>query len=215
MKYFSAFIVPLICFSVFGADVTMTVNADSGRIPISPWLFGRNNSLSDDPDDPTPTADWKLYRDAGLRMLRENGSNNCTKYNWRKKLSSHPDWHNNVYPHDWDYPPAPCRKAFPVRRYAAGRLAEGRLRCCCLPGCRREGTSRKPGGGWCAACGGLGEIVIVRRLINKLRLPLMVFFFPLHGRCKGSNGSTCLCHDGFQPVLIRQKVPGHAGDGHC
>ncbi|MBY0424737.1 MAG: glycoside hydrolase family 44 protein, partial [Cytophagales bacterium] len=26
-----------------------------------------------------------------------------TKYNWRAKLSSHPDWYNNVYSHDWDY----------------------------------------------------------------------------------------------------------------
>ncbi|MFZ1731099.1 MAG: glycoside hydrolase family 44 protein [Bacteroidota bacterium] len=36
-------------------------------------------------------------------MLRENGGNNATKYNWRRKLSSHPDWYNNVYPHDWDF----------------------------------------------------------------------------------------------------------------
>ena len=36
-------------------------------------------------------------------MFRENGGNNATKYNWRRKLSSHPDWYNNVYAHDWDY----------------------------------------------------------------------------------------------------------------
>jgi hypothetical protein len=36
-------------------------------------------------------------------MFRENGGNNATKYNWRRKLSSHPDWYNNVYSHDWDF----------------------------------------------------------------------------------------------------------------
>ncbi len=36
-------------------------------------------------------------------MFRENGGNNATKYNWRLKLSSHPDWYNNVYAHDWDF----------------------------------------------------------------------------------------------------------------
>ena len=30
-----------------------------------------------------------------------NGGNNATKYNWRKKISSHPDWYNNVYGNDW------------------------------------------------------------------------------------------------------------------
>ena len=38
-----------------------------------------------------------------MRLFRENGGNNSTKYNWERKLSSHPDWYNNVYKHDWDY----------------------------------------------------------------------------------------------------------------
>ncbi len=44
-----------------------------------------------------------LYRDAGVRIFRESGGNNSTKYNWRRKISSHPDWYNNVYDHDWDF----------------------------------------------------------------------------------------------------------------
>jgi hypothetical protein len=70
---------------------------------ISPWIYGRNGSISDNPSSPVSAANWQLYKDAGLRMYRENGGNNCTKYNWRKKLSSHPDWYNNVYSHDWDF----------------------------------------------------------------------------------------------------------------
>ncbi len=86
-----------------GADILISIDAAEGRREVSPWIYGRNNSLSDDPDDPLPASTWQLYREAGLRMLRENGGNNCTKYNWRRKLSSHPDWYNNVYSHDWDF----------------------------------------------------------------------------------------------------------------
>jgi hypothetical protein len=84
-------------------NITLQVNANEGRIPVSPYIFGRNNNLSDNPSSPTPAADINLYREAGLRFARENGGNNATKYNWRMKLSSHPDWYNNVYGHDWDF----------------------------------------------------------------------------------------------------------------
>jgi hypothetical protein len=83
--------------------VTVRVLADSGRIPISPWIYGRNNSMSDDSAKPVSADTLARYREAGLRMLRENGGNNSTKYNWSRKLTSHPDWYNNVYAHDWDY----------------------------------------------------------------------------------------------------------------
>lgn len=83
--------------------VSIQVDANAGRKSISPYIYGRNNSISDDPSSPTTSATWKMMRDAGLRYTRENGGNNATKYNWRKKISSHPDWYNNVYPHNWDY----------------------------------------------------------------------------------------------------------------
>ncbi|MGN6647994.1 MAG: glycoside hydrolase family 44 protein [Cytophaga sp.] len=85
------------------AQTTLTVDATASHHQISPWIYGRNNNLSDDPSSPVNAAQWQLYKDAGLRMYRENGGNNSTKYNWRAKLSSHPDWYNNVYAHDWDY----------------------------------------------------------------------------------------------------------------
>jgi hypothetical protein len=83
--------------------VEITVDADLGRIPLSPYIYGKNNSLSNNPSSPVSASQWDLYRDAGIKMFRENGGNNATKYNWRRKLSSHPDWYNNVYSHDWDY----------------------------------------------------------------------------------------------------------------
>lgn len=74
-------------------DITITVSANQDKKAVSPYIYGLNNSY----DKPA-----QFYRDAGVRMSRMNGGNNATKYNWRKKISSHPDWYNNVYGNDWD-----------------------------------------------------------------------------------------------------------------
>ncbi len=90
--------------SLFGqTPVQVTIDVSGTRKPVSPYIYGRNNSLSDKPTEPVATSAWTRYRDAGVTMFREGGGNNSTKYNWRKKLTSHPDWYNNVYSHDWDY----------------------------------------------------------------------------------------------------------------
>ncbi len=65
--------------------VNITVDANLGRKNISPYIYGKNNCISDDQSSPTSAATWKMMRDAGLRYTRENGGNNATKYNWRKK----------------------------------------------------------------------------------------------------------------------------------
>lgn len=89
--------------NLFSQTVNIQVDAATGRKNISPYIYGKNNCISDDPSSPTTAAQWKLMREAGLRYTRENGGNNSTKYNWRKKISSHPDWYNNNYNHNWDY----------------------------------------------------------------------------------------------------------------
>ena len=86
---------------VFSAEIN--IDPASGHKAISPYIYGKNNCLSDDPAHPLSAAEWQFLREAGIKMFRENGGNNCSKYNWRLKLSSHPDWYNNVYAHDWDY----------------------------------------------------------------------------------------------------------------
>lgn len=90
-------VLPLVfCLSMNTAtaqDVTITVNANEGKRAVSPYIYGSNNSN----DKPA-----QFYKDAGLRFSRMNQGNNATKYNWRKKISSHPDWYNNVYANDWD-----------------------------------------------------------------------------------------------------------------
>jgi hypothetical protein len=103
MKKVYSLLILVISHLVFSQTVTIQVDANAGRKTISPYIYGKNNSISDDPGNPTPPATWDTMRQAGLRYTRENGGNNATKYNWRKKISSHPDWYNNVYNHNWDY----------------------------------------------------------------------------------------------------------------
>ena len=95
--------IALLTGTALAQTVTVTVQADSGRKAISPWIYGRNNSVSHDSTSPTSAAILTIYKDAGIRMLRENNGNNSTKYNWRLKLTSAPDWYNNVYSDNWDY----------------------------------------------------------------------------------------------------------------
>ena len=88
--------------ALFSQDVVVTVNATDGKKIVSPYIYGRNGSFSNSFGTVTSSSDITLFKEAGLRLARENGGNNATKYNWRKKISSHPDWYNNVYDHDWD-----------------------------------------------------------------------------------------------------------------
>jgi len=76
-----------------GAAVEVTVDVAAGRLPISPYLYGKNGAMDE--------KDAQVVREAGIRISRESHGNNCTKYNWRDDLSSHPDWYNNVYKQGW------------------------------------------------------------------------------------------------------------------
>ncbi len=80
-------------YTAFSQNVTISVNATQNKRLISPYIYGKNDWL----DKPV-----QYYKDAGLRFIRMNGGNNATGYNWRKKITVHPDWYNNVYSVDWD-----------------------------------------------------------------------------------------------------------------
>lgn len=104
-------IIPVIAVALFFlnhiliAQISVEVNTLAPKKAISPYIFGKNNSLSDKVfgSDALTEQEWQYLRDMGIKMFRENGGNNSSKYNWRRKLSSHPDWYNNVYAHDWDF----------------------------------------------------------------------------------------------------------------
>jgi len=100
--YIPLFLLLFGSFALFSQDVVVTVNATVGKKTVSPYIYGRNGSFSNSFGTVTSSSDITLFKEAGLRLARENGGNNATKYNWRKKISSHPDWYNNVYDHDWD-----------------------------------------------------------------------------------------------------------------
>src|SRR3954462_11563496 len=97
--FFVILFLPLFGYS----QVAVTVDFTQSTHAIAPYIYGRNNSLSGDPANPLNAAAWQKLKDAGNTFLRESGGNNCTKYNWRLKQSSHPDWYNNVYPNNWDF----------------------------------------------------------------------------------------------------------------
>ncbi len=100
--YISLFLLLCSVATSFAQDVVVTVNATDGKKTVSPFIYGRNGSFSNSFGTSASAADIALVKEAGVNLTRENGGNNATKYNWRKKISSHPDWYNNVYDHDWD-----------------------------------------------------------------------------------------------------------------
>lgn len=102
-KNYYLLILALVSQTIIAQTVNVTVDANVGRKPISPYIYGKNGNVSDNTSSPTTAAEWKFLRDVGLRFSRENGGNNCSRYNWRKKITCHPDWYNNVYGTDWDY----------------------------------------------------------------------------------------------------------------
>ena len=70
--------------------------------PVSPYIYGKNNVLPNSFLTSGTSEEVTKAKEAGVRFIRQGGGNNSTKYNWRLKLSSHPDWYNNVYSNDWD-----------------------------------------------------------------------------------------------------------------
>ena len=84
--------------------IDITVDANAGIKKISPHLYGRNiDKISDGDAEVTEeeSAFINQMLEAGIHMLRANNGNNATRYNWRHKMTVHPDWYNNVYSHDW------------------------------------------------------------------------------------------------------------------
>lgn len=93
-KHYLLLLLFCLAFTVMNAqDVTVTVNAMLNKKAVSPYIYGRNEGF----DKPV-----QFYKDAGLRFARVGGGNNMSAYNWRLKLTVHPDWFNNVYGADWD-----------------------------------------------------------------------------------------------------------------
>ncbi len=109
-----AFLLLFTC-TFLSAQVTITIDPTKEVKLISPNLYGRNNSLPKESYAAALSAEeWVRLRESGVQFLREGGGNNSTKYNWKKRLSSHPDWYNNVYENNWDKAVKALRDSLPV-----------------------------------------------------------------------------------------------------
>lgn len=127
----------VICVGIFSvasfSQINISVDANAGIKKISPYIYGRNidnNYISDTSLVSTDKEEAFIAQmlDAGIHMMRSNTGNNATRYNWRKKLTVHPDWYNNVYTHNWDItakkvldkmPGVDAMYAFQLNGYAA------------------------------------------------------------------------------------------------
>jgi len=88
--------------SIAQTPIRIEIDLTKGKKPVSPYIYGKNNVLPSTFLNSGTTAEITKAKEAGMRFVRQGGGNNSTKYNWRLKLSSHPDWYNNVYANDWD-----------------------------------------------------------------------------------------------------------------
>lgn len=102
MRKLSVLLAGGMCVLAHSQSIQIQVDAATGKKPISPYIYGKNHGLSTKVGTATSADTLQRYQDAGFKMLRLNDGNNATKYNFRKKLTSHPDWYNNVYDRDWD-----------------------------------------------------------------------------------------------------------------
>lgn len=82
--------------------IRVDIDLTKPKLPVSPFIYGKNNVLPSTFLNSGTTEEITRAREAGVRFVRQGGGNNSTKYNWRLKLSSHPDWYNNVYANNWD-----------------------------------------------------------------------------------------------------------------
>jgi hypothetical protein len=96
-------LITIICNTSFSqTPVRVDIDLSKPVKPIYPLIYGKNNVLPNAFLSSKDNAEILKAKEAGVRFVRQGGGNNSTKYNWRLKLSSHPDWYNNVYANDWN-----------------------------------------------------------------------------------------------------------------
>jgi hypothetical protein len=104
----------ILAFTAAVNAVEIQVDVTKGRLPISPFIYGINIYKWDQPLKPASDTEANRCNDAGVRFARAGEGNNSTKYNWRRKITSHPDWYNNVYVHDWDFAAQSIQQRLPL-----------------------------------------------------------------------------------------------------
>lgn len=108
MKYsYIILVAVLILFGTEGypntSSIEISIDGNGKSHKISRYVYGKNNSTNDDSTNATTDSMWTLINESGIGILRENSGNNSTKYNFHRRVASHPDWYNRVHEQNWDY----------------------------------------------------------------------------------------------------------------
>lgn len=104
-KHIITIILCMVGTTFLSASETILISIDGNATPhkISRYIYGKNNSTNDDSTKATTDSMWTLINESGIGILRENSGNNLTKYNFHRRVASHPDWYNRVHDQNWDY----------------------------------------------------------------------------------------------------------------
>lgn len=104
-KHIITIILCMVGTTFLSAAETILISIDGNATPhkISRYIYGKNNSTNDDSTKATTDSMWTLINESGIGILRENSGNNSTKYNFHRRVASHPDWYNRVHDQNWDY----------------------------------------------------------------------------------------------------------------
>lgn len=104
-KHIITIILCMVGTTFLSAAETIRISIDGNATPhkISRYIYGKNNSTNDDSTKATTDSMWTLINESGIGILRENSGNNLTKYNFHRRVASHPDWYNRVHNQNWDY----------------------------------------------------------------------------------------------------------------
>ena len=97
-KHIITIILCMVGTTFLSAAETILISIDGNATPhkISRYIYGKNNSTNDDSTKATTDSMWTLINESGIGILRENSGNNLTKYNFHRRVASHPDWYNRV-----------------------------------------------------------------------------------------------------------------------
>lgn len=104
-KHIITIILCMVGTTFLSAAETILISIDGNATPhkISRYIYGKNNSTNDDSTKATTDSMWTIINESGIGILRENSGNNLTKYNFHRRVASHPDWYNRVHDQNWDY----------------------------------------------------------------------------------------------------------------
>ena len=60
------------------AQITINIDFTAGGRSYSPYIFGKNNTLSDNPGKPLSYSDWIRIKDSGITIFNSSGINAST-----------------------------------------------------------------------------------------------------------------------------------------